>query len=237
MKMRLPLRAKEAARLYWELSQRGAFCTGEKFPWRYERMSEEGLLTLSVLEARYDPRLLAVLIHLFRSPQKLDPVLFKECLRQTGALSVMAVISEFVLEFPVAIQVKEFCRFLMTGTQPVPTQLFYRGITPLGGRKMEEAIAKPPWAFKKWGFLAADPPLLKEALSTERRYLFDQDSRLEILRGFTKNQGRFRLRDYLKEIGFSISRQQALKDLRGVPWIRKTGVGRGSLYEAKPSKP
>jgi hypothetical protein len=229
----LPLNQKETARLYWELSRRGAFCNGEKYDWKYKRLHEEELLTLAVLQARYDPRLAAILVDFLRSEgARFHPVRLKETLRKREALPVMAALGEFVLETSPPLPVREMMRFLITGASPVPIQLFYRGLYPIGGKKMEEAASKPLWGFKKWGFLAADPPLLKERLPAKRPYLFDQASRLQILRELTRKKSRFRLRDYLQEIGFSVSRQQALKDLRAIPWIRKKGERKGALYMA-----
>lgn len=229
MKNELPLNKEELSHLYWELARRGAFCSGEKFSWRFNHMTEEELLTLAVLQSRYDPRLLIILVDFFKLPRDLHPIHFKRFLRQEEALPIMAVIGEFVLESPASLEAKELCRFLMTGTRPVPTQLFYRGLYPIAGKKMREVIERPLWAFKKWGFLAADPPLLKEKAGP-RIYLFDQPTRLRILQELAARQKRFRLKDYLTEIRDSISRQQALKDLSSVRWLRKRGRGKGTFY-------
>ncbi len=230
--MILPLHQGESARLYWELGRRGAPSTGEKRRWKYGNLSEEELLTLAVLQTRYDPRLMAILVDLFRTPQtNLHPIQFKERLREVEALPIVAVLGEFVLEAAVPVQVKEFFRFLTSGVRPVPTQLFYRGIYPLGSKKMEEAAIKPLWGFKKWGFLAADPPLLKE--DAGHPYLYDATSRFQILRELTSQKPRFRLRDYQAAVRFSISRQQALKDLRSLPWIKKSGLGKGTLWKCQ----
>lgn len=189
----LPLDQKECARLYWELSRRGAFCSGTKYSWRYQRLKEEELITLAVLQARYDPTLAAVLVDFFQSERaELNPVRLKETLRGKGALTVMAALGEFVLETSSSLSALEMIRFLTTGASPVPIQLFYRGLYPIGGKKAEEAASKPLWGFKKWGFLAADPPLLKERLPMKRPYLFDRTSRLQILQELTgKRKGAF----------------------------------------------
>lgn len=229
MRWQLPLNARETARLYWELSRRGAYLTGERFSWKYENLSEEELTTLAILQTRYDPRLMAVMIDYLSVPHPgWNPVLFKETLRQREGLPLAAVIGEFVLESAPLEEVKDLFWFLQAGVSPVPNQLFYRGLYPVGARKMEEAISRPIWAFKKWGFLAADPPFLKDRVVRRRCYLFDQDSRRNLLFEMAKKKKRFRLRDYLQEIHFSISRQQALRDLS---WLRRRGKGKGTLYE------
>ncbi|HEX5037165.1 MAG TPA: hypothetical protein VFX30_08415, partial [bacterium] len=120
--------------------------------------------------------------------------------------------------------------FLSVGVSPEPTQLFYRGLYPIGGGKVQEAVSRPLRAFKKWGFLAADPPLLKDRMQGRERRGYDQASRLRILREFARGKKEFRLRDYLQEVRFSVSRQQALKDLKSVPGIRKRGRGKGAVY-------
>ena len=227
----LPLDDKASARLYWELSRRDAFVTGERLPWPYPRLSEEELFGLAFLQARFDPRLMAVLVDFFqRRDHRLHPIRFKEILRKADALAVAAVIGEFVISSEASPETKDLFRFLQTGATPAPTQLFYRIPGRIGGVKMREAIDRPLWAFKKWGFLAADPPLLKENPPARRTYLYDPSSRLHVLEGLAKRKKSFRLREYLEEIRFSVSRQQALKDLKNVPWVRKRGKGKGSYY-------
>lgn len=232
---RLPLSEGETARLYWELSRRGAFCDGERRPWRYGRLTKEELHVLAVLASRYDPRLMAVLVDYFSSDRLLDPVRFKRALRKYGALTEAAVVGEFVLSRPVSETVRDFFRFLASGVRAVPTQLYYRGLYPVAGRKMEEAVDRLLWGFKKWGYLAADPPFLKETKVDGRTYLFDLPSRLRILRKLSRESPRFRLRDYLERIGQSISRQQALKDLKAAPWLKKRGQGKGAYYVSSAS--
>ena len=232
MKYQFPLNEQESSRLYWELEQRGAFSSGRENSWPYGKLDEEGFFTLTLLQSRYDPRLLSILVDYFRTPRpNINPVSFKESLRASEGLPIACVIGEFVMELCVPVQVKEFFQFLMSGVSPMPTQLFYRGIYSVAGLKMQETLERSLWAFKKWGFLAADPPLLKESLAQTKPYLYDQASRLSILKKWAKDQEKFRLKDYLKEISFSVSRQQGLKDLGSVPGIRKRGKGKGMRYE------
>lgn len=228
---RVPLGEQEASRLYWELSRLGAFCTGKRYPWRDTGLSLEKLLCLALAQSRYDPRLLVILVDFFRKENPaLDPILFKRELRQADLLAVMAVVCEWAFEQGVTASVRERFDYWRTGVTPIPTQLFYRGLYPIGGHKMTEAVNHSPWAFKKWGFLAADAPLLKERASSGRVYLYDGPGRIQILREMTQEQRRFRLKDYLKRLHFSVSRQQALQDLKALPWIHQQGKGKGTYY-------
>ncbi len=229
----LPLTEPEAARLYWELAQRGASSVGAKLAWNFEEPSEEDLLTLAVLQSRYDPRLLQILVDFFsRGKFQGNPVEFKESLANQKACALMAVIGEFVLQVTDSRRVQELMRYLATGARPVSTQLFFPGLYRLGGKKIAEAVERPLWGFKKWGFLAADPPISKEM---DRFYRYDLDSRRNLLKRLAKERARFRLKDYLDRIGRSISRQQALKDLKGTEWIQQRGTGKGSYYQLKPA--
>ncbi|MBI2501515.1 MAG: hypothetical protein HYW02_08695 [Deltaproteobacteria bacterium] len=229
MRIELPLSGQEAARLYWELSQRGARSVGEKIPWSYEEISDEEILILALRQCRYDPRLLEVMVDFFSQGKfRLNPISFKRALKEGGLLPVMAVIGEYVMESVVSTEVQEIVRYLMFGAKPVPTQLFFSTLYRIGGKKIEEVLERPPWAFKKWGFLAADPPLEKEF--KKRIYLFDTTTRLNLLRRLTQEKKRFRLKDYLKVLGYSVSRQQALKDLNSILWVRKRGKGKGRVY-------
>ena len=230
----LPLSEKESSRLYWELAKRGAFSSGEKFRWKYEKSTDEELLTLALLQSRYDPRLFAVLVDFFKTPKaRLHPIAFKNILRLHQALPIAAVLAEFVLVSSRSLppEVRETALFLQAGVSPVPTQLFYRDLYPVGGSKMREASFQPLWAFKKWGFLASDAPLLKEKKTDKKIYLYDLSSRRQILKKLAEQKRRFRLKDYLASIADSISRQQALKDLSTISWIRKRGKGKGMVYE------
>lgn len=229
----LPLNLRESSRLYWELGERGGFCSGEKQAWKYRSLSEEELLVLAVLQSRHDPRLLAILIDFLQKPRpthSFDPILFKRLLREHRALPIVCVIGDFILEARPPQEIQDLFRFLMAGAKPVPTQLFYKGLYPLGGHKMQEVLDKPLWYFKKWGFLAVDAPLLKDKIGSKRTYLYDEPSRLAILKDLTQRSPVFRLKDYLHEISSSISRQQALKDIRSISWIKKKGCGKGTVY-------
>lgn len=228
----LPLTDQETARLYWELSRRGAFCSGKKFQWKYQFSSLEELIALGFLQSRYDPRLLEILVDFFAHQElPIDPIGFKSVLKLEEALPLACVVGEFVLETTSSQATKELFHFLALGTRPVSTQLFFKGIYPIGGRKGEEVLEKPLWAFKKWGFLAINPPLHKDRFSEGRIYLYDETSRSHILKEIVREKRRIRMADYLKAVGFSISRQQALKDLKNFPGIVQKGVGRGTFYE------
>jgi hypothetical protein len=213
VKFSFPLSADESSRLYWELARRGAYAQGEKRAWRYDGLPEEDFHALAVLQARYDPRLMAILTDYFRNPRPskpLDPLRFKRLLRDAGALAVVAVIGEYVLESlppDSPPEARDLFEFLRVGVSPEPTQLFYRGLYPLGGVKIQEMPEK-------------------------QRRGYDRDARLRILREFAGGKKEFRLRDYLREIRFSVSRQQALQDLASVSWIRKKGRGKGAVYVA-----
>lgn len=226
-KLHLPLDTKESSRLYWELAKRGAYCNGEKYTWKYAHLTEEEFFTMAFLQARHDPRLLSILIDLFsRQEIILHPIHFKNLLKNHEALTISALIGEFILEQ----KPSDLFQFLMSCAKPVPTQLFYKNLYRLGGHKMQETIQKPLWYFKKWGFLASDSPLLKERKEKKRIYLYDGTSRLSILKNFSKEKKYFQLKDYLQKIGASVSRQQALKDLHSVSWIKKKGRGKGTTY-------
>ncbi len=234
MRHQLPLSDAHAARLYEELSQRGAFCRGEKSPWPYPPMTEEELYTLALLQSRHDPRLLAILVDLFtRRLIALEPISFKHSLQDAEALPIAAVLGTFVIGMDAPEENQDLFRYLQASTRPVPTQLFYQQLYPLGSHKLEEVLQHPLWPFKKWGFLAGDPPLLKERVNTRRLHLYDQTSRLALLRELASTEKRFRLRDYLTCVHNAISRQQGLQDLSLLKGLEKKGKGRGAYYVSR----
>ena len=231
----LPLSESESARLYWELAQLGAFCTGKQEPWPYQNLGQEALMSLALAQTRYDPRLLEILVDFFRHGKlELNPIHFKQELKKLNALQIACAVGEFVLDSEAPEAQHDLFRFLMTGTRPMPTQLFYKNLYPIAGTQMESAITTPLWALKKWGFLASDPPLLKDHPWAKRVYLFDLASRLALLRSLAQRQKHFSLKDYLKTIRFSISRQQALKDLSCLRNLVKQRRTKGMVYSLGP---
>ncbi len=228
IKWYLPLTLKENSRLYFELSQKGAFCNGEYYTWKYDTLSEEDFFTLALLESRYDPRLFAILVDFFCNYElHLNPLLFKESLSKREALSISAVLGEYVNE--AKHKNTELFRYLQSWAKAVPTQLFYKAFYKISGLKMRDCVEKPLWYFKKWGFLACDPPLLKER-KQNRHFLYDLISREKILGEMGGNKKNFLLKDYLEALNYSISRQQALKDLNQNLKIVKHGKGRSLKY-------
>lgn len=238
----LPLTSHEASRLYFELAKRGAKSQGLRRPWRFGRGAQtpEALLALAFAQSRYDPRLAAVLVDFFRSQNvPLDPLAFKRHLTDLDALSAAAALGELIRLPGAPDKNRDLFRFLASVARPVPMQLFYRNLYPVAGYKMREAAERPLRAFRKWGYLAHDAPLLKETRPA-RWKLYDKPTRLDLLRELVASQGAVRLRDYLRAVGHSISRQRALLDIREAKTalgLKRRGMGRGTVYKlAKGSK-
>ena len=95
----------------------------------------------------------------------------------------------------------------------------HRAAYHLAERATEEGI----YEYKKWGFLACERPGLFGS--------FDPASRKNILRRLFEKKGEISLKDYLSALLFSISRQQALLDIKSSGIAEPAGRGRNARWK------
>lgn len=222
---------EDLMRLYWELSQIGAPSIGEKKKWPYIPHSKEELLVLSCEMVRYDPRLLSILIIYFVEHWKgINPFQLRQCCLQMKAPQVVGVLKEFILEYTQDLELKYFLDYLTKGLRPVSPQLFFIGLFAIGSSKHELMAQRSLKQYLRWGFLGRERPLVnltsKQAVGT-----YDFQTRKKIILNMLHTQKTLSLTDYLNTIDHTISRQQALYDLKHCGNLKLVGHGRGAKWK------
>ncbi len=212
------------SRMYYELAGIGAECVGEKKTWPYDIQSPEELLALACDMSRFDPRLVDILVGYFSKRwMDVNPARLRNFYGKMQTPQTVAVICEFLLESAEGEELKHFVAYLMAGLKPVAAQFYFRDLYSVGGRLAQRAAEEGLFEYKKWGFLACERPFSMGTL--------DAASRRNILRRLFEKKGEVSLKDYLSAVQFSVSRQQALLDIKSSGMARGTGQGRGAKWK------
>jgi len=218
------------SRLYHELSRIGASCAGSYRRWPYGKPDYVRLLVLASEMLRYDPRLMTILVqYCLCHFREINPTAIRGFYAEIETPQVWAVITEFV---KVATDEKEaiyWAEYLQQGLRPAPLQFLYHYLYLPGSHLAQRAVETGLWEYKKWGFLACERPTIDERNKKTAGSL-DRNSRLNVLRKLIKEKGKISLTDYMTALDHSISRQQALIDLKSIPGIVCKGHGRGANW-------
>lgn len=211
------------SRIYYELAKAGASCAGEKKAWPYEPKNIEELIALACDMSRFDPRLVDILVDfLSRHWGDVDPAKLRRSYKDMQMPQTVAVIGEFLLQAVKDEDAHFFVSYLSMGLDPAPVQFYFRNLYSIGGRLAQRAAEEGIHEYKKWGFLACERPM---SIGT-----FDRNSRRNVLHRLLKERGEISLKDYLAAVQFSISRQQALLDIRSSGAASVSGAGRGAKW-------
>jgi hypothetical protein len=222
---------KDLARIYFELSEIGARSLGKKCRWPYPKMDKYALLVLAAEMSRYDPRLLGILVEYFIDHWRdINPVKLRRLYTEMKNPEVFGVVGEFLRNTTDDKEVAPYFYHLIDGLKPAPLQFYFHGLYRVGGRLAKRAAESSLAEYKRWGFLASEQPILGGKLKRPIGTL-DKDSRINLLRDLIEKKEVITISDYLKLLGHTISRQQALIDLNKCGFARKFGQGRGSKWK------
>ena len=212
------------SRMYHELARLGASCVGAKRGWPYEPESSEELLALACDMSRFDPRLLGILVdYLSNHWAEINPAKLRQFYAKMKTPQAVAVVGEFLLANARTEEIQYFVSYLSAGLRPVETQFYFYNLYAIGGGLAERATEEGIYEYKKWGFLACERP--------GRFGSFDPASRKNILRRLFEKKGEISLKDYLSALLFSISRQQALLDIKSSGIAEPAGRGRNARWK------
>ncbi|MDO8643450.1 MAG: hypothetical protein Q7S00_00595 [bacterium] len=220
-------------RFYYELGTKGARSVGAKKKWPYPPLDRENLFCLGSDWSRWDPRLLQILVD-FGSQKwsELKPQLLRHLSVSMLTPQTLGVVVSFIKSSdPKNEESILFWNYVTAGLKPVATQFYFRELYLPGSDLAERAAQESLEEFKQWGFLARERVII-DAATRQTVGNWDQASRLNILRRLFKNRGEIQISDYLEEIQESISRQQALLDLKALPADQK-GKGRSASWVLK----
>lgn len=224
------MKESELSRMYFELARLGARCVGARTPWTHGKPGKAPLLVLAGEMSRYDPRLFGVLVEWINGHwQELNPLELRREILKSSAPQIWGVIGEFVTARRGDPEAAYFFDYLLRGIKPAAPQFFFVNLYPSAGYLAERTRRESLREFSKWGFFSRERPIVESA-SKEGIGSFGKEARLNILERLLGTRGKISISDYLKELGRSISRQQALKDLAGVGWLECRGRGRGAVW-------
>lgn len=219
------------ARMYHELAKIGAASAGANRPWPYRISSKEELLALACDMSRFDPRLFNILAGYFIAHwQEINPTALRGLYKKMECPQTVAVIGEFLTEVADDSEADSFAKYLMSGLKAVPPQFYFHDLYAPGGKLAERAVEEGLYEFKKWGFFACERPVtdMKEKGTSGT---LDIASRRNILRRLLQDKKEIVLSDYLAEVNDSVSRQQALIDIKSSGLAQSHGSGRGAKWK------
>ncbi len=233
MILKHPPSDRELERVYFELATMGAKCVGESHRWSYKGLTKETLIALAAEMSRYDPRLFGILVEFFATHwQTINPTTLRATYRLMKTPQIFGVIMEFIKSYSRNIENHLYASYLTKRLKPVPLQLFFHNIYTIGGHLVKRATETSLAEFKKWGFLAAERPTIEQHNKVTIGSL-DPSSRKNILKNLLNKNHIITMTDYLKALHHSISRQQALLDLKASKLVKKIGTGRGARWKCK----
>jgi hypothetical protein len=228
-------------RLYHELGRLGARTVAHRAEWEYGAPTAEEVVVLAAQAARYDPRLLWVLVEfLTNNFGKLDPVKLRAALRASAWPGALGVAFEFARRASRSPELEDLHHFTMRGIPRASGEQFFLSTHAFGGelsrREAEESLAE----YKRWGFVSREEPLPKE-LGPVSRGTLGRPERLNLLLRLVRRLGSISLSDYLEALGHRASARQASRDLSTAPFLVRRGTTRGARYvlkeTARPDRP
>lgn len=222
--------ALHLARMYHELAQHGARAVGKKGPWPYRARDPETLFCLAADMSRYDPRLFDIVVEfLYFHWRRLNPLKLRENLPAMRTPQALAVISGFVAHGLADPEFRHVHEYLSRALSPAAGELFFMNLYPPGGSLIRRAAEEPLEEFAAWGFLARARPIIH---GPQRLILghWGPRARQNIIHRLATQKDLMSLSEYLAAVEHTISRQQALADLKASPHLTMTGRGRGCVW-------
>lgn len=221
----------ELERLYYELAQLGAPSVGRRSQWPFQVESTEHLVALAGEMLRYDPRLLSILLSWFATTwHRLDLIRMREWMRRMRWPQALLVVVEFARRARASDAELRFAAdYLSAGLRPVdPPERFFFDIERPGSRRAEQRLGRSLEAYSKWGFTGSERPavdVFEKALVGR----YDAPTRQRIARDLA-GRGAISISEYLDAIDHTVSRPQAVHDLRAAGLVLR-GRGRGARWE------
>lgn len=223
--------AADLTHLYYELGRLGVRTVGQPIPWQFSPKNAEELLALAADCSRYDPRLFDALVEfLWRSWSTFHPVRLRRAMATMWTPQVFGVLAEFFHARTSDRECHYYYEYLLRGYARVPYQFFFHFLhgpgTASAQRTAEESLAE----FRRWGFLATERPIIDQREKTTcGRY--EPETRSRILHRLLHRTNVITTDQYLTALDHSISRQQAVLDLRRYPGLQQRGHGRGARWQ------
>lgn len=224
---------KNLPRLYYELARFGARAVGKKQSWNFNYDSLEELLVYAAQLSRHDPRLFSIMVELLaKCWNELNPRLIRQLNSKTESPQNILVMFEFVKACHSGAELTALVQYLGVGVDPVPYQLYFKNLYLPGSRLMERASREALEEFYQWGFLARERPIIYGARRQTLGH-WGPVARLNILHRLAEPGKAFQINTYLATLDHTISRQQAVLDLKKAPFLKMVGSGRACSWQLK----
>lgn len=222
---------QDLTRLYFELAEIGAPCVGTKTEWQFHTLSKEELLALAFEWIRYDPRLLSILIMYLKDHySELNPYLLRKFIKKNASPQTVGVVGEFLKQTKDDQEIKFMFDYLCQGFLPRHDELFFIGLHPIGSKIIEKTVAKSLKEYRKWGFLGIEKPMI-DLVTKKTIGSYETSYRKKVLKQLLDRNKKITLSTYLEAVNNSISRQQALYDLKHFFALKLMGKGRGAYWQ------
>ena len=177
----------------------------------------ESLFALGCDWSRFDPRLLEVLVDFgLHHWKELHPQKLREKMREMETPQTVGVVASFIqTTSPQDKEMGVFWDYVLFNLKPLSPQFYFRDLYTPGSTLANRAASESLTEFKEWGFLSRErivvDPSTKKTVGT-----WDQPARFNILRRLFTQKKHLQISDYLEELHHTISRQQALLDLKSL---------------------
>lgn len=232
MKMILPS-LDDLSRLYFELGQIGARAVGEKKSWQYELNDKESLFFLATQWSRLDPRLLQIVVnYAIDRWRELRAWRLREVMKLSSVPQVVGVVAAFAMAAkPADREMALSWNHVITDMAPIEPQYFFMGVhgptSPSAIRAAGESLVE----FQQWGFLGNERIVI-DPMTKRRIGSWTPLARHHVLSRLFAAKEKISISDYLHEIDESISRQQAILDLKRFGAVPH-GRGRGAVWKVE----
>ncbi len=224
-----PTRA-ELERLYHELSRAGAPSVGRRSGWPYHPAGDAALFALGAEMLRYDARLLTVLLQLvLRRWRDLNPRELREQMAAMRWPQALCVVFSFARLATTDPELRRFADYVCSGWPRVePPQRFFLDAARPGSRMAARQLGRNLAQYSRWGFIGSERPAAD--LVTKRTVgRYDAATRRSILGELLAQRKTVSLADCMEALDGSVTRQQALNDLRSLG-LRVAGHGRSARW-------
>ncbi len=228
-----PPTAAELERLYHELAKLGAPSVGRPAEWTYQVESTEHLIALAGEMLRWDPRLLSILLSwLASSWDRLDLVRMRRWMHRMRSPQALLVVLEFARAARSSdAELRYATDYLSAGARPVdPPERFFFEVERPGSRRAERRLGRSLQPYSKWGFVGTERPAV-DVFDKTLVGRYDAATRQRIARELARDHP-IAISEYLDEIDHSVSRPQAVHDLRAAG-LELRGKGRGARWRLR----
>lgn len=222
---------KDLTRLYYELALLGVRLTGRKEKWIQKLDDQESTIALACDWSRFDARLFEALVQYFiLSWQQINPTLLRQKYKTMHTPQTICLIASFGrMVLKADSEFKAYLSYLSSQVRPVTPQLYFHFLFTPAGQLMQQTLDGSLLEYTQWGFISNFRPIL-DTLNRTTGGHHSKDKRLLLAKQILSQEGKLALNQYLQALDYSVSRQQALLDLKDLKGLQCVGHGRGSYW-------